>query len=74
VKSNISEQTNYLQNKFTIIHPQNYKMSPLRGVTLAGLAKKYPKNGGVRKANRPSLMFSECGMRKIPRDGIWNLN
>jgi hypothetical protein len=26
-------------------------MSPLRGVTLAGLAKKYPKNGGVRKAN-----------------------
>jgi hypothetical protein len=49
VKSNISEQTNYLQSKFTIIHPQNYKMSPLRGVTLAGLAKKYPKNGGVRK-------------------------
>jgi hypothetical protein len=26
-------------------------MSPLRGVTLAGLAKKYPKNGGVKKAN-----------------------
>ena len=26
-------------------------MSPLRGVTLAGLAKNYPKNGGVRKAN-----------------------
>jgi hypothetical protein len=26
-------------------------MSPSRGVTLAGLAKKYPKNGGVRKAN-----------------------
>jgi hypothetical protein len=26
-------------------------MSPLRGVTLAGLAEKYPKNGGVRKAN-----------------------
>ena len=26
-------------------------MSPLPGVTLAGLAKKYPKNGGVRKAN-----------------------
>jgi hypothetical protein len=26
-------------------------MSPLRGVTLAGLEKKYPKNGGVRKAN-----------------------
>ena len=26
-------------------------MSPLRDVTLAGLAKKYPKNGGVRKAN-----------------------
>jgi hypothetical protein len=52
VKSNISEQTNYLLSKFTIIHPQNYKMSPLRGVTLAGLAKKYPKNGGVRKANR----------------------
>jgi hypothetical protein len=51
VKSNISEQTNYLQSKFTIIHRQNYKMSPLRGVTLAGLAKKYPKNGGVRKAN-----------------------
>jgi hypothetical protein len=55
VKSNISEQTNYLQSKFTIIliHPQNYKMSPLalRGVTLAELAKKYPKNGGVRKAN-----------------------
>ena len=51
MKSNISEQTNYLQSKFTIIHPQNYKMSPLRGVTLAGLAKKYPKNGGVRKAN-----------------------
>jgi hypothetical protein len=55
VKSNIqSKQTNYLQSKFTIIHPQNYKMSPLRGVTavtLAGLAKKYPKNGGVRKAN-----------------------
>jgi hypothetical protein len=51
VESNISEQTNYLQSKFTIIHPQNYKMSPLRGVTLAGLAKKYPKNGGVRKAN-----------------------
>jgi hypothetical protein len=50
VKSNISEQTNYLQSKFTIIHPHNYKMSPLRGVTLAGLAKKYPKNGGVRKA------------------------
>jgi hypothetical protein len=40
VKSNISEQTNYLQSKFTIIHPQNYKMSPLRGVTHAGLAKK----------------------------------
>jgi hypothetical protein len=52
VKSNISEQTNYLQSKFTIIHPQNYKMSPLRGVvTLAGLTKKYPKNGGVIKAN-----------------------
>jgi hypothetical protein len=51
VKSNISEQTNYLQSKFTIIHPENYKMSPLRGVALAGLAKKYPKNGGVRKAN-----------------------
>jgi hypothetical protein len=51
VKSNISEQTNYLQSKFTIIHPQNYNMSPLRSVTLAGLAKKYPKNGGVRKAN-----------------------
>ena len=51
MKSNISEQTNYLQSKFTIIHTQNYKMSPLRGVTLAGLAKKYPKNGGVRKAN-----------------------
>ena len=51
MKSNISEQTNYLQSKFTIIHPQNYKMSPLRGVTLAGLAKKYPKNGGERKAN-----------------------
>jgi hypothetical protein len=30
VESNISEQTNYLQSKFTIIHPQNYKMSPLR--------------------------------------------
>ena len=28
-------------------------MSSLRGVTLAGLAKKYPKNGGVRKANYP---------------------
>ena len=26
-------------------------MSPLRGLTLAGLAKKYPKNGSVRKAN-----------------------
>jgi flagellar capping protein FliD len=51
VKSNISEQTNYLQSKFTIIQPQNYKMSPLRGITLAGLAKKYTKNGGVRKAN-----------------------
>jgi hypothetical protein len=51
VKGNISEQTKYLQSKFTIIHPQNYKMSPLRGVTLAGLAKKYPKNGGVKKAN-----------------------
>jgi hypothetical protein len=51
VESNISEQTNYLQSKFTIIHPQNYKMSPLRGVTLAGLAEKYPKNGGGRKAN-----------------------
>jgi hypothetical protein len=25
-------------------------MSPLRGVTLAGLAKKYTKNGGVKKA------------------------
>ena len=24
---------------------------PLHGVTLAGFAKKYPKNGGVRKAN-----------------------
>jgi hypothetical protein len=42
-KSNISEQTNYLQSKFTIIHPQNYKMSPLRDVTLAGLAKSTPK-------------------------------
>ena len=51
MKGNISEQTKYLQSKFTIIHPQNYKMSPLRGVTLAGLAKKYPKNGGVKKAN-----------------------
>ena len=51
MKSNISEQTNYLQNKFTIIHQQNYIMSPLSGVMLAGLAKKYPKNGGVRKAN-----------------------
>jgi hypothetical protein len=47
----MSEQTNYLQSKFTTIHPQNYKMSRLRGVTRAGLAKKYPKNGGVRKAN-----------------------
>jgi hypothetical protein len=47
----MSEQTNYLQSKMTIIHPQNYKMSPLRGVTQAGLAKKYTKNGGVRKAN-----------------------
>ena len=26
-------------------------MSPLRGVTLAGLAKKYGKKGGVRKVN-----------------------
>jgi hypothetical protein len=51
MKSNISEQTNYLQSNFTIVHPQNYKMSPLRGVRLAVLAKKYPKNGGVRKAN-----------------------
>jgi hypothetical protein len=51
VKSNISEQTDYLQSKFIITHPQNYKMLPLRGVTLAGLAKKYPKNGDVRKAN-----------------------
>jgi hypothetical protein len=51
VKSNISEQTNYLQRTFTIIHPQNYKMSLLRGVALGGLAKKYPKNGGGRKAN-----------------------
>jgi hypothetical protein len=33
VKSNISEQNNYLQSKFTIIQPQNYKMLPLRGVT-----------------------------------------
>jgi hypothetical protein len=51
VESNISKQTNYLQSKLTIIHPQNYKMSLLRGVMLARLAKKYPKNGGVRKAN-----------------------
>jgi hypothetical protein len=51
VKSNISLQTNYLQRTFTIMHPQNYKMSPLRGVTLAELAKKCPKNGGVKKAN-----------------------
>ena len=62
VKINISEQTNYLHSKFTIIHPQNYKMSPLRGATLAGLAKKYPKNGGVRKANSclfkiPSILY-----------------
>ena len=32
------------------MHPQNYKMLPLR-VMLAG---KYPKNGGVRKANHVS--------------------
>ena len=37
-------------------------MSPLRGATLAGLAKKYPKNGGVRKANSclfkiPSILY-----------------
>jgi hypothetical protein len=38
-KAIFSEQTNYLQSKFTIIHPQNYKMSPLRGITLAGLGK-----------------------------------
>ena len=58
MKINISEQTNYLHNKFTTIHPQNYKMSPLRGVTLADLAKKYPKNGGVRKANSIISSFS----------------
>jgi hypothetical protein len=62
MKSNISEQTNYLQSKFTIIHPQNYKMSLLRGVTLAGLAKKYPKNGGVRKANRPFRKAHHFGL------------
>jgi hypothetical protein len=44
VKSNISEQTNYLQSKFTIIHPQNYKMSPLRCVTLdRRIGKKVPQ-------------------------------
>jgi hypothetical protein len=43
VKSNISEQTNYLQSKFTIIHPQNYKMSPLRG------DKKVPQKWGHEK-------------------------
>jgi hypothetical protein len=41
VKSNISEQTNYLQSKFTIIHPQNYKMSPLRDARRIG--KKVPQ-------------------------------
>jgi hypothetical protein len=49
---------NYSQSKFTIIHPQNYKMSPLRDVMLAGLAKKYPKNGGVRKAYWIRYMWS----------------
>jgi hypothetical protein len=60
VKSVISEQTNYLHSKFTIIHPQNYKMSPLRRVTLAGLAKKYRKNGGVRKVNYEYFMLKKC--------------
>ena len=47
------------QIKLTIyrVNLQSYthkiiKCRRLRGVTLAGLAKKYPKNGGVRKANR----------------------
>jgi hypothetical protein len=35
------------------MYPQNYKMSPLCDVMLAGLAKKYPKNCNVRKANWP---------------------
>jgi hypothetical protein len=30
-------------------------MSPLRGVTLAGLPKKYPENGAVRKAKLEHL-------------------
>jgi hypothetical protein len=35
-------------------------MSKLRGVTLAGLAKKYPKNGGVRKAIVQEYIHSIC--------------
>ena len=65
MKSNISEQTKYLQSKFTIIHPQNYKMSPLHGATLVGLAKKYPKNGGVRKANSTQPDRVEAQMLSI---------
>jgi hypothetical protein len=65
VKSNISEQTKYLQSKFTIIHPENYKMSPLRGGTLVGLVKKYPKNGGVRKANSFALALAKLSIQVI---------
>jgi hypothetical protein len=43
VKSNISEQTNYLQSKFTSIHPQNYKMSPLRDARKIGKKVRTPK-------------------------------
>ena len=40
VKSNASEQTTCIKYKLTIIHAKDYKMSPLHGATIAGLAKK----------------------------------
>jgi hypothetical protein len=42
-------------------------LSPLRGVTLAGLAKKYPKNGGVRKANLEYFSNLQITREKLKR-------
>ena len=39
-------------------------MLPLRAVTLAGLEKKCPKNGGVRNAN--------CKTRRMFAHNSWN--
>lgn len=41
-----------------IVHPSNYKKSPLHGFKTLKILRRYPKNGGVRKTygNHPRLL------------------